>query len=608
MKGVDTVLKNNGWDLKKNRYCLSRFISSMKKGDLVIVPSQGRFSIYEVVEDTVYSNESIDPDCFTDANGIKAEREDRDGYFTFINNSGEEINLGFYRRVKPRMVNLSRYDSIDPRLYAKMKVLMTNIEISDVRYAVDNLLGNSEIHITPSVLTTKELFSNTLTIPIYQRPYVWTTENVEQLLCDIKKSMDSGKEGYRIGSIILHEDAIVDGQQRISTIALIRKALRESDKFVYQDNCDLKYNHMVSFKRLRENYGFIKVWISKLTDPEAFGKYLDTCCEYVVLKITGKDGLSIAFKLFDSQNGRGKPLEAYNLLKAYHLRAMEGMPVEEKIKCDRQWEQATRFSKSPKETATYDILKHLFDEQLYRSRIWARNRSAWGFGKKQIGEFKGMHIDKSHRPEYPFQNRQMLMCMAKRFYNAFLVDTMQVNSRFNGDDNTGINPFTSISQPIVNGKDFFEYIRTYAEIYKKMFLELDSYQLKEFKDFYKEYCLGYDGHWRTGDNYIRQMYKSITFYMFDKFGEDVLNRYYKTLYLLCYYLRRSNSKVYYQTVAKYPQSLFAIISNAKSEYDLKALDSKLQLKVVGGFVDAEERSKFPQYEQVVGLLTRTKDE
>ena len=104
------------------------------------------------------------------------------------------------------------------------------------------------------------------------------------------------------------------------------------------------------------------------------------------------------------------------------------------------------------------------------------------------------------------------------------------------------------------------------------------------------------------------MYKSITFYMFDKFGEDVLNRYYKTLYLLCYYLRRSNSKVYYQTVAKYPQSLFAIISNAKSEYDLKALDSKLQLKVAGGFEDAEGRSKFPQYEQVVGLLTRTKDE
>lgn len=469
-----------------------------------------------------------------------------------------------------------------------------------------NSKANSEIHIRPLTLTTEQLFSNALTIPIYQRPYVWTTENVEQLLCDIKKSMTLGKKSYRIGSIILHEDTIVDGQQRISTLALIRKVLKESYGFENHDACDLKYNHTASFEHLRQNYEFIKFWISKLIEPIAFAEYLNSCCEFVVLKISGKDGLSMAFKLFDSQNGRGKPLEAYNLLKAFHLRAMEGLSEEEKIKCDRQWEQATRFSKSPRETVTYNILKHLFDEQLYRSRVWARNSSAWRFSKKQLGEFKGMYIDKSHGPEYPFQNRQMLMYMTEKFYNAFLMDTMPVKSRFNGDNNTGISPFTSISQPIVNGRNFFEYIKTYVEIYKKMFVELDSYQLKEFKDFYKEYCLGYEGHWRTGDNYVREMYKSITMYLFDKFGEDVLNRHYKTLYLHCYYLRRCNSKVYYQTVAKYPHSLFAIISNAKSEYELKALDSGLQLQVYGGFVDKEGRSKFPQYEQVAGLLSNGK--
>ena len=160
----------------------------------------------------------------------------------------------------------------------------------------------------------------------------------------------------------------------------------------------------------------------------------------------------------------------------------------------------------------------------------------------------------------------------------------------------------------MNGKDFFEYIRTYAEIYKKMFIELDSFQLKEFKEFYKAYCLGYEGHWRTGDNYVREMYKSITLYLFDKFGEDVLNRYYKILYLLCYYLRRSNSRVFYQTVAKYPKNLFSIISNAKSEYDLKVLDSKLQLSVSGGFVDNQGKNRFQQYEQVVELLKGKKDE
>ena len=141
-----------------------------------------------------------------------------------------------------------------------------------------------------------------------------------------------------------------------------------------------------------------------------------------------------------------------------------------------------------------------------------------------------------------------------------------------------------------------------------MVLELDSYQLKDFKDFYKKYCLEYDGHWRTGDNYVREMYKSITLYLFDKFGEDVLNRYYEKLYLLCYYLRRSKQKVYYQTVAEYPQKFFAIINNAKSESDLKALDSELHLKVTDGFVDKEERNKFQQYEQVVKRLIGNNNE
>ena len=610
--GVDKLHSEYGWPYGRNRYCLSRFIAEMKKGDMVVVPTPGRFSIYEIQDDEVYSNEDIDPTLFTDENGIPAERVTRDGYFIFLNNQGNEIDLGFYRRVKLRIYNRSRYDRIEPGLYNKMRSLMTNININDVGYAIDNILSDkkedTEVQIIPTIVSTKELFEKPLSIPIYQRPYVWGIENVEQLLCDIKKSMDQGKDGYRIGSIILHENSIVDGQQRISTLALIRRVLKESFSGDFQDKCNLTYSHTLSFDHLRQNYDYIRTWISKLTEIKGFAEYLETKCEYVVLEITGKDGLSLAFKLFDSQNGRGKPLEAYNLLKAYHLRAMEGASPNEKIECDRQWEQATRFSKSPRETATYDILKHLFDEQLYRSRVWARNRSAWGFSKKQIREFKGMYIDKAHGPEHPFQNRQMLMYMTEKFYNAFLMDTMSVKSRFNGEDESKINPFTSISQPIVNGKDFFEYINTYTEIYKKMFLELDSYQLKDFKDFYKKYCLEYDGHWRTGDNYVREMYKSITLYLFDKFGEDVLNRYYEKLYLLCYYLRRSKQKVYYQTVAEYPQKFFAIINNAKSESDLKALDSELHLKVTDGFVDKEERNKFQQYEQVVKRLIGNNNE
>ena len=104
------------------------------------------------------------------------------------------------------------------------------------------------------------------------------------------------------------------------------------------------------------------------------------------------------------------------------------------------------------------------------------------------------------------------------------------------------------------------------------------------------------------------MYKSIVMYLFDKFGEVVLNRYYEKLYLLCYYLRRSKQKVYYQTVAEYPQKFFTIINNAKSESDLKALDLALQINVRDGFVDKEGMNKFPQYEKVIERLNGKNNE
>jgi hypothetical protein len=327
-----------------------------------------------------------------------------------------------------------------------------------------------------------------------------------------------------------------------------------------------------------------------------FISYLDKCCEFVVVRVSGKDSLSLAFKLFDSQNGRGKPLEAYNLLKAFHLRAMATSDENQKITCDREWEQNTRYGRDTSDgIVAYDILKHLFDEQLYRTRIWCRNSEAWSFSKKRIKEFKGMQIDKSHAVDYPFQNKQLLLFMTEKFYQMFLKDTMPTCSRFSDGDGADINPFVSINQPIVNGSSFFDYIRSYAEIYKKLFLELDSYQMYDFKVFYVKYCLSYNGHWRIGDNYIREMYKSLIMLLFDKFGESGVNAYHRHLYVLAYSLRRKQSRVYYSTVAKYPAQIFSIIDNAKDLSSLRKLESIIAQPE---YKEIKNGYEFPCYDEV----------
>lgn len=84
-----------------------------------------------------------------------------------------------------------------------------------------------------------KVFSNdfVFTIPLYQRPYAWTTEQAGELLEDLLTSLGDGNEPidnvnpYFLGSIVLIKgdkpDAqVVDGQQRLSTLTILLAALR----------------------------------------------------------------------------------------------------------------------------------------------------------------------------------------------------------------------------------------------------------------------------------------------------------------------------------------------------------------------------------------------
>ena len=81
-------------------------------------------------------------------------------------------------------------------------------------------------------------------IPKYQRGYAWEVQNVRDLFDDITESIESNSNHY-IGTVVLSKDRlddekfhVVDGQQRITTISMIIKALvghlEASDKAYYE--------------------------------------------------------------------------------------------------------------------------------------------------------------------------------------------------------------------------------------------------------------------------------------------------------------------------------------------------------------------------------------
>ncbi len=461
-----------------------------------------------------------------------------------------------------------------------------------------------------SIKNVGEVLAQQLNIPHYQRPYRWTQKNVLQLLEDIFQSMYSGKKQYRIGSLILHRNQesydqnsydIVDGQQRLTTLILILKQCQIGKELVFPN---LKYNSH-SVLAIKENYSFIANWMNRNNIEKAsLGKYVTESCQFVQIEV---DDQSEAFQMFDTQNGRGKSLEPYNLLKAYHIRAMEQNPQEEKIKCDQRWEAAAQYDATPEieNDPNVDILKQLFTEQLFRTRIWSRNEVAGRFTRNDIEEFKGFTIDKNHPVHFPYQNPQLLQYLTEKFYKNILQGTIGTFNRFESGDSDSINPFVNINQDIVNGQAFFDYIETYTELYKKMFLELGTYQLAEFKKFFFQYCMTYDlkdDTWvnnvkrsdifrhisgkarRQGDTYLREIYKSLCLMLFDKFGEKVLMQFYKILYRLIYQLRLKYTQVRYSTAAQEVIKYFTIIYRAKNITDLLQLE-----KMAGQIVSPEKQ-------------------
>ena len=135
-----------------------------------------------------------------------------------------------------------------------------------------------------------------LKIPEYQRPYRWNDKNVRLLLEDILTNKNSGKQKYRIGSIILHKDnennlMIVDGQQRITTLLILDLVCNRESKL----NNKLTFSHHDSLNNIKLNYLTIDSWIKENCENQKneYWNYVIENCEFVIITV---EDLSEAFQ------------------------------------------------------------------------------------------------------------------------------------------------------------------------------------------------------------------------------------------------------------------------------------------------------------------------
>lgn len=417
------------------------------------------------------------------------------------------------------------------------------------------------------ILTIRELLADpSLTIPQYQRPYKWTGRNINELFSDIATHLD--KSSYRLGTIVFHQEGdlknIVDGQQRTITLLLAARALIS----LRRDNLDRKdlrtqlttlektmvnpsFTSAISRANIHGNY----LEISRIVDRSDFTEnhidFLLNKCAVVTFVL---NDISEAFQFFDSQNARGRDLEPHDLLKAFHLREFSASDEPLKVQTVGRWESSE----------TEDLVA-LFSQYLYRIRNWSKGLSARYFGKEDTALFKGVNMETVARYPYVEQLR-----MAHHF-----VDHYNAQYERQIDGRALSFPF-HLDQIIINGRRFFEMTAHYQQTVTEFNLRsvvrapfLGSEQLDGFAARIMNKINTYEGHNRTGDQYVRAIFDCLLIYYIDKFGTVALSRAIEKIFVWAFSLRLKMQVVQLASMDNHvlEQNLFGVIKEATRPSD-----------------------------------------
>ena len=223
-----------------------------------------------------------------------------------------------------------------------------------------------ETHISLSV--NRLLNEDTYAIPLYQRNFAWTYDEIEQLLNDVADAFQEKRDNYYIGTLVVNEEndlfKIIDGQQRTTALNLIALALKHEFGFDRLKAVNLTFparkksndniqklfiNEKISEddeNELTRGYRHAKDALKKVLgerqlEPQPFVDYLFN--KVIIFRsILPKDlDLNLYFERF---NSRGEQLEAHEILKA-QMMAKFGIDQEMAQKFARIWDACAEFDK-----------------------------------------------------------------------------------------------------------------------------------------------------------------------------------------------------------------------------------------------------------------------
>lgn len=255
-----------------------------------------------------------------------------------------------------------------------------------------------ETHISLSVNSL--LNEDTYAIPLYQRNFAWTYDEIEQLLNDVADAFQEKRDNYYIGTLVVNEEndlfKIIDGQQRTTALNLIALALKHEFGFDRLKAVNLTFparkksndniqklfiNEKISEddeNELTRGYRHAKDALKKVLgerqlEPQPFVDYLFN--KVIIFRsILPKDlDLNLYFERF---NSRGEQLEAHEILKA-QMMAKFGIDQEMAQKFARIWDACAEFDKPV--ASQFKMRRKRADNFQERERIFGWHFSNYSF-------------------------------------------------------------------------------------------------------------------------------------------------------------------------------------------------------------------------------------
>lgn len=253
----------------------------------------------------------------------------------------------------------------------------------------------SRMSIHGSEYPIRKIFSDDFffTIPRYQRPYAWTTEQSEELYQDLTRAVHDFNGSvedfapYFLGSILLikgedpHSE-IIDGQQRLTTLTMLLSAIRSLMKSDFAEGItgfltekgniitNTPKRYRLKLRKLDEEFFRTKIQdengieeLKKLTDEqlsesqknirdntlgflreleqlsqsqlEILTQFIVNHCYLIIVTVSAPD-LDSVYRIFSVLNSRGLNLSYSDILKSEIITAI---PLNEQDKYATKWEE-----------------------------------------------------------------------------------------------------------------------------------------------------------------------------------------------------------------------------------------------------------------------------